>query len=96
MHVGFACMISIPLARLVRWRALRVFWAVYPLLVVFVIVVTANHFLADAVLGAVAAGIGALGAHWLARLRPRVWRFQPDKPPRDSKPARQPNPAPAT
>jgi len=80
MHVGFALMISVPLARLVRWRSLKIFWAVYPLLVVFVIVVTANHFLADAVLGAAAAGIGALVAHLLARLRPDVWTFRP--PPR--------------
>ena len=52
MHVAFALMIGIPLARLVKWRALKVFWAMYPLLVVFVIVATANHFIADAVLGA--------------------------------------------
>jgi hypothetical protein len=94
MHVGFALMISIPLARLVRWRALKVFWALYPLLVVFVIVVTANHFLADAVLGAVAAGIGALAARGMARLRPRVWSFRP--PPRtDLAPVPVPVPAPA-
>jgi hypothetical protein len=77
MHVAFALMISVPLVRLVRWRALKVFWAVYPLLVVFVIVVTANHFIADAVLGAVAAGIGALVAMGMARMRPGVWAFQP-------------------
>jgi len=77
MHVGFALMISMPLMRLVRWRALRVFWAIYPLIVVFVIVVTANHFLADAFLGACAAGIGALVATQMARLRPDVWKFQP-------------------
>ncbi|MEA2219585.1 MAG: hypothetical protein QOJ35_2211 [Solirubrobacteraceae bacterium] len=77
MHVAFALMIGIPLTRLVRWRALKVFWATYPLLVVFVIVATANHFLADAVLGAVAAGLGALAARALARARPRVWTFRP-------------------
>lgn len=77
MHVGFALMISVPLARLVRWRPLKVFWALYPLLVVFVIVVTANHFIADAVLGALAAGIGALAARALARTRPLVWSFMP-------------------
>ena len=77
MHVGFALMISVPLARLVRWRPMKIFWALYPLLVVFVIVVTANHFIADAVLGALAAGLGALAAHGLARLRPDVWRFRP-------------------
>ncbi len=80
MHVGFALMISVPLALLVRWRAVKVFWWLYPLLVVFVIVVTANHFLADAVLGAMAAGLGALAAMGMARLRPDVWSFR--SPPR--------------
>ena len=77
MHVAFALMISVPIARLVRWRVLKVFWSLYPLLVVFVIVVTANHFIADAVLGACAAGIGALAARALARARPDVWKFLP-------------------
>jgi hypothetical protein len=77
MHVAFALMIGVPLAKLVRSRALKIFWATYPLLVVFVIVATANHFIADAVLGAAAAGIGALAARALARTRPRVWAFDP-------------------
>ena len=77
MHVAFALMISVPIARLVRWRVLKVFWSLYPLLVVFVIVVTANHFIADAVLGALAAGIGALAARAMARARPEVWKFMP-------------------
>lgn len=77
MHVAFSLMIGIPLSRLVKWRALKVFWAIYPLIVVFVIVATANHFIADAVLGAVAAGLGAFAARALARARPRVWTFQP-------------------
>jgi hypothetical protein len=80
MHVAFALMIGVPLAKLVKWRALKVFWAMYPLLVVFVIVATANHFIADAVLGAAAAGIGALAARALARARPRVWAFEPLSP----------------
>jgi hypothetical protein len=42
---------------------------------VFVIVVTANHFIADAVLGAVAAGLGALAARAMARARPDAWSF---------------------
>ena len=77
MHVGFALMIAIPLAKLVRWRALKVFWLLYPLIVTFVIVVTANHFIADAVLGAATAGLGALAAWSLARMRPEVWNFAP-------------------
>ena len=77
MHVAFALMIGIPLSKLVKWRPLKVFWTLYPLLVVFVIVATANHFVADAVLGAAAAGVGALAAGALARTRPRVWTFRP-------------------
>jgi PAP2 superfamily len=63
--------------RLVRWRVARVFWALYPLLITFVIVATANHFLADAILGAMTAGLSAYAAGWLARTRPHVWRFEP-------------------
>ncbi len=77
MHVAFALMIGWPLAKLVNWRALKVFWTLYPLLVTWVIVVTGNHFLADAFLGASAAGVAAVAARWLARARPHVWRFVP-------------------
>ena len=75
MHVAFALLIGWPLARLVRWRAARVLWALYPLAIAFVIVATANHFILDAVFGAVTAGLAAYGARWLARARPAVWRF---------------------
>jgi hypothetical protein len=79
MHVAFALMIGWPLAKLVKFPPLKVFWALYPLLVTFVIVVTANHFLADAFLGACTAAIGALAARALARTRPEVWRFLPQR-----------------
>jgi hypothetical protein len=81
MHAGFALMIGWPLARLVRPRIIKAFWATYPLLVTFVIVATANHFLADAVLGACTAGLGALAATLVARLRPDVWTFRGDPAP---------------
>ena len=77
MHVAFALMIGWPLARLVRWNVLRVFWGAYPFLVTFVIVITANHFLADAFLGACTAGLAAYTASWLARARPAAWAFAP-------------------
>jgi hypothetical protein len=76
MHAGFALMIGWPLARLVKPRPLKAFWATYPLIVTFVIVATANHFLADAFLGAVTAGLGALAARRLARVRPAAWSFR--------------------
>lgn len=77
MHVCFALMIGIPLAKLVRPRPLKVFWWSYPVVVTFVIVVTGNHWIADAVLGALAAGIAALVATHVARARPAHWSWQP-------------------
>jgi len=75
MHVAFALMIGWPLAKLVKWPALRVFWFTYPFLITLVIVVTANHFLADAILGAMTAGFAAYTAAWMARARPAAWAF---------------------
>ncbi len=82
MHVAFALMIGWPLARLVRRRIVSVLWLLYPLLMTFVIVVTANHFIFDAFLGALTAGASAYGASWLARARPHVWRFSSVSPAR--------------
>jgi PAP2 superfamily len=81
MHVAFALMIGWPLARLVRHRAVSVLWLLYPFLMTFVIVATANHFIVDALLGALTAGLSAYGARWLARARPGVWRFSTPSPP---------------
>jgi membrane-associated phospholipid phosphatase len=75
MHVAFALMIGGTLSRLVRWRVARVLWILYPFLMAFVIVVTANHFIVDAILGALTAGASAYAATWMARARPQVWRF---------------------
>jgi hypothetical protein len=75
MHVCFALMIGIPLARLAKHRITRIAWSCYPLLVTFVIVATGNHFLADAILGALTAAISATAASWLARARPAAWAF---------------------
>ncbi len=75
MHIAFSLMIGVPLARLCRHRAARVAWAMYPLLILFVIVATGNHFFSDAVLGAATAGIGALVADRMGHLRPAAWAF---------------------
>jgi hypothetical protein len=75
MHVCFALMIGWPLARLARRRIVKVVWFLYPFLMAFVIIATANHFIFDAILGALTAGLAAYGARWLARARPGVWRF---------------------
>jgi hypothetical protein len=77
MHIAFALMIAVPIARLAHRRVTRVVWALYPLLVLFVIVATGNHFFADAFLGALTAAAAAWAAAWLARVRPAAWAFGP-------------------
>jgi hypothetical protein len=76
MHVCFAIMVGWPMAKLVRHRAAKIAWALYPLYITFVVVATANHYLTDAVLGALTAGAAAMIAkRLLARARPEAWAF---------------------
>lgn len=77
MHVAFALMIGWPLASLSRASVAGILWRLYPLLIAFVIVATANHFILDALLGALTAGVSAVGARHLARMRPAAWRLHP-------------------
>ncbi len=77
MHVAFALMIAIPAIKLVRRRVLKTAWAVYPVIVTFVVMVTANHFWLDAALGALVAAVSATAAsHALARARPEAWAWR--------------------
>jgi len=77
MHVAFALMIAIPAIKLVRPLALKVAWALYPVLVTFVVMVTANHFWLDVALGALVAAVSASAAsHALARARPDAWSWR--------------------
>jgi membrane-associated phospholipid phosphatase len=77
MHVAFALMIAVPAFALVRHRALKALWAVYPAIVTFVVVVTANHFWLDAALGALVAAASAWAASYaFARARPDAWAFR--------------------
>src|SRR3954447_9387863 len=76
MHVAFALMIAIPAAQLVRHRALKVAWSLYPLLVTFVVIASGNHFWLDAALGAMVAGVSAvLAKSAFARVGPEVWAW---------------------
>ena len=77
MHVAFALMIAIPAFFLVRNRVLKTVWAVYPAVVTFVVVVTANHFWMDALLGAMVAAASASAASYgFARARPEAWGWR--------------------
>jgi len=78
MHVAMALMVGWSLARLVKPFPLKVLWSLYPLFVTFVVVATGNHYLMDAVLGALVALMSALAAsQGFARVRPAAWRFRP-------------------
>jgi len=77
MHVAFALMISVPAVQLVRARPLKVLWALYPLLVTFVVIATGNHFWLDGALGALVAACSALVAKTaFARARPDAWSWR--------------------
>ncbi len=75
MHVAFALMIGVPLAMLAGHAVTRWAWRLYPVLVTFVILVTGNHFLLDAILGAATAGLAAACAVSLGRVR-SLWAFE--------------------
>ncbi|HWC87958.1 MAG TPA: phosphatase PAP2 family protein [Solirubrobacteraceae bacterium] len=74
IHVCFAILVGWPMAKLVRPPWLKLPWLLYPLLVTFAVVATGNHYLTDAFLGAVTAGVSMLIAdRLLARARPHAW-----------------------
>jgi hypothetical protein len=76
MHVAFALMIAVPAIMVVRSRVLKVLWSFYPLLITFVVMVTANHFWIDAALGVLVAGASAyLAREVFARARPEAWAW---------------------
>lgn len=77
MHMAFSLMVAVPAVILVRKWLLRVLWSLYPLLVLTVIVVTANHYWFDAALGALVAAVAALTAQRvLSRARPSAWAWR--------------------
>jgi hypothetical protein len=59
MHVGYAVIVGASLVRYGGRVWLRVLGALYPALIVVVIVATGNHFLLDAVAGAAVAAVAA-------------------------------------
>jgi len=75
MHVCFAVIVGWSMTRLVRWRAAKIGWILYPGLITFVVVATGNHYLTDVFLGVLTAGASALLADRLARTRPQKWAF---------------------
>jgi membrane-associated phospholipid phosphatase len=79
MHVAFALMIGIPAVMLVRRRAVKVVWALYPAIVTFVVVATGNHYWVDGALGALVAAAAWAATYAFARIRPEAWGWYPNK-----------------
>jgi len=77
MHVAFALMLGVPMARMARHRWAKGLWSIYPALVSLVVVVTANHWWFDAFTGALVAAVSAVAALLFARIRPRAWSWTP-------------------
>jgi hypothetical protein len=78
MHVAFSTMIGVAGALIARHTITRAFWCAYPVLVFWVVVVTANHFWVDGAAGLLVAVLSALTARQvLARVRPAVWSWRP-------------------
>jgi PAP2 superfamily len=76
MHVAFALMLGVAMAKIVRRGWARALWLAYSPVVTFVVVATANHWWLDAFLGAAVAVAAAASAHGLfARARPEVWAW---------------------
>jgi len=77
MHCAFSLMIGVAGVRVSRHLASKVLWCAYPLFVFWVVMVTGNHFWIDGAIGWMVAGLAALGALQLARLRPAAWAWRP-------------------
>jgi hypothetical protein len=85
MHCAFALMIGATGVMVCRNWFAKAFWAFWPLLVTWVVIVTANHYWADAVLGWAVAGTAALvAARLLARARPEAWAWRSARTPQEA------------
>lgn len=77
MHVAFSLMIAVPAIRLMQHRWSKLLWGIYPFVVTFVVISTANHFWLDAAVGVVVAICSAvLAATTFARVRPDAWSWR--------------------
>ncbi|TML30655.1 MAG: phosphatase PAP2 family protein [Actinobacteria bacterium] len=69
LHFGYALLVGVTIAAVARRRVVRVLALAYPLVMLFVIVATGNHFFFDAAGGALAVGAGYLIATWVGAAR---------------------------
>src|SRR3954453_16327353 len=78
MRVAFSTMIGVTGVLISRHTITRILWAAYPVLVFWVVVVTANHFWVDGAFGLLVAVLSAVPARQvLARGGPAVCSWRP-------------------
>jgi len=80
MHCAYSLLIGATGVVVCRHWISKACWAVWPLLVSWVTIVTANHYWVDAALGWLVALAALLAAMWLARARPEAWAFRAKLP----------------
>jgi membrane-associated phospholipid phosphatase len=81
MHCAFALMIGATGYKVCRRWLSRALWAAWPLVIAWVVIVTANHYWLDVALGWGVAITSAIAAQWLlARARPHAWAWRRSSP----------------
>jgi membrane-associated phospholipid phosphatase len=81
MHCAFALMIGATGVKVCRHWWAKSFWAAWPLLISWVVIVTGNHYWVDVGLGWLVAVSAALVAQrLLARARPEAWSWRAGSP----------------
>ena len=73
MHIAFATIVGASLVRHGAGPVVRAAGAVYPVLVLLVIVATGNHFLVDAFAGAIVAATAGAAARLVVSARAAAW-----------------------
>jgi hypothetical protein len=81
MHCAFAMMIGVTGVVVCRNWWSKALWGIWPLLITWVVIVTANHYWVDAALGwLVALSAFAIAHGALARARPEQWAWRSPAP----------------
>ena len=69
LHFGYALLVGVVVVALARNRVVRILGALYPGLMLFVIVATGNHFLLDAAAGAAVSAVAFVTALFVVNAR---------------------------